>query len=149
MHGRPASGGGLVWAIASRAAASWRRWTSPAAGSASTAWPRWARGTARSTWPPTRASSPGPAGPARQDRKSTRLNSSHLGISYAVFCLKKKKTKENTIYDDITSKGIPTAPRHALLPQHTPSVALTTNNSLHHAIQTSDDVLSPSAHVVP
>src|SRR5436853_2275106 len=30
----------------------------------------------------------------QQDRKSTRLNSSHLGISYAVFCLKKKK---NTI----------------------------------------------------
>src|SRR5256885_16606424 len=28
-----------------------------------------------------------------QDRKSTRLNSSHLVISYAVFCLKKKKTK--------------------------------------------------------
>src|SRR5205814_8630557 len=27
----------------------------------------------------------------RPDRKSTRLNSSHLGISYAVFCLKKKK----------------------------------------------------------
>src|SRR5262245_62912823 len=27
------------------------------------------------------------------DRKSTRLNSSHLGISYAVFCLKKKKNK--------------------------------------------------------
>src|SRR5947199_8019839 len=29
----------------------------------------------------------------RADRKSTRLNSSHLGISYAVFCLKKKKSK--------------------------------------------------------
>src|SRR5437764_5855698 len=29
---------------------------------------------------------------ARQDRKSTRLNSSHRCISYAVFCLKKKKT---------------------------------------------------------
>src|SRR5947199_7069308 len=28
------------------------------------------------------------------DRKSTRLNSSHLGISYAVFCLKKKNTKK-------------------------------------------------------
>src|SRR5436853_7935046 len=27
----------------------------------------------------------------QKDRKSTRLNSSHLGISYAVFCLKKKK----------------------------------------------------------
>src|SRR5437773_12230305 len=33
--------------------------------------------------------------PARadRDRKSTRLNSSHITISYAVFCLKKKKTK--------------------------------------------------------
>src|SRR5436853_5314768 len=30
----------------------------------------------------------------RADRKSTRLNSSHLGISYAVFCLKKKKKKQ-------------------------------------------------------
>src|SRR2546430_3336636 len=30
--------------------------------------------------------------PARIDRKSTRLNSSHSQISYAVFCLKKKKT---------------------------------------------------------
>src|SRR5256885_3436467 len=30
-----------------------------------------------------------------QDRKSTRLNSSHLVISYAVFCLKKKPTKHN------------------------------------------------------
>src|SRR5687768_17891459 len=31
-----------------------------------------------------------------RDRKSTRLNSSHGYISYAVFCLKKKKTKEHT-----------------------------------------------------
>src|SRR2546426_5444833 len=31
------------------------------------------------------------------DRKSTRLNSSHLVISYAVFCLKKKKKKYKTI----------------------------------------------------
>src|SRR5690242_21527381 len=32
----------------------------------------------------------------RRDRKSTRLNSSHMSISYAVFCLKKKKiNKEN------------------------------------------------------
>src|SRR5690606_41820079 len=30
---------------------------------------------------------------ANQDRKSTRLNSSHVKISYAVFCLKKKKKK--------------------------------------------------------
>src|SRR5690606_40763802 len=32
-----------------------------------------------------------PHGPHRTDRKSTRLNSSHVKISYAVFCLKKKK----------------------------------------------------------
>src|SRR3712207_7265483 len=31
----------------------------------------------------------------RPDRKSTRLNSSHANISYAVFCLKKKKKKSN------------------------------------------------------
>src|SRR3712207_8781096 len=31
--------------------------------------------------------------PLRLDRKSTRLNSSHANISYAVFCLKKKKNK--------------------------------------------------------
>src|SRR5438045_6964924 len=30
------------------------------------------------------------------DRKSTRLNSSHLGISYAVFCLKKKNTTDKS-----------------------------------------------------
>src|SRR5438067_12971432 len=32
------------------------------------------------------------------DRKSTRLNSSHVSISYAVFCLKKKKKKKKQIY---------------------------------------------------
>src|SRR5438445_2958474 len=43
-----------------------------------------------------------------QDRKSTRLNSSHANISYAVFCLKKKKKKTTTslmqrLYSPITS----------------------------------------------
>src|SRR3712207_8881426 len=33
-----------------------------------------------------------------QDRKSTRLNSSHANISYAVFCLKKKNTTHKSIY---------------------------------------------------
>src|SRR5947199_3329800 len=37
----------------------------------------------------------------RQDRKSTRLNSSHLGISYAVFCLKKK----NIVYNEECQSG--------------------------------------------
>src|SRR5258705_1644039 len=32
---------------------------------------------------------------SQRDRKSTRLNSSHLGISYAVFCLKNKKPRSN------------------------------------------------------
>src|SRR5436853_1169545 len=44
-----------------------------------------------------RTSRPPPASAAvrSRDRKSTRLNSSHLGISYAVFCLKKKNDKED------------------------------------------------------
>src|SRR3712207_8513076 len=33
----------------------------------------------------------------REDRKSTRLNSSHANISYAVFCLKKKNTQKKLI----------------------------------------------------
>src|SRR5688500_20059772 len=65
-------------------------------------------------WSPTRCSPlPGPSGwrpcspssrgndtaPASTlDRKSTRLNSSHLVISYAVFCLKKKTKDNNKIY---------------------------------------------------
>src|SRR5262245_63854853 len=48
----------------------------------------WLRGPRLLTEPPT----------SHRDRKSTRLNSSHLGISYAVFCLKKKK-KDNNKYD--------------------------------------------------
>src|SRR2546426_5592351 len=36
---------------------------------------------------------------AQRDRKSTRLNSSHLVISYAVFCLKKKKKKDCYVND--------------------------------------------------
>src|SRR3712207_7070151 len=37
----------------------------------------------------------GPTSAAFGDRKSTRLNSSHANISYAVFCLKKKKNTEH------------------------------------------------------
>src|SRR3712207_7716445 len=58
--------------------------------------PIWLRGRTSALWPgnvPFRQRS----GPAwrrwPQDRKSTRLNSSHANISYAVFCLKKKKKK--------------------------------------------------------
>src|SRR3712207_8780234 len=38
-----------------------------------------------------------------EDRKSTRLNSSHANISYAVFCLKKKKKKRSTQDSKITT----------------------------------------------
>src|SRR5688500_19708247 len=44
---------------------------------------------------------------ASPDRKSTRLNSSHLVISYAVFCLKQKKTLAGT-----SSYHVKTATRH-------------------------------------
>src|SRR3712207_8407106 len=41
-----------------------------------------------------------PVGAAEQDRKSTRLNSSHANISYAVFCLKKKLRSPNLVSRD-------------------------------------------------
>src|SRR5256885_12639559 len=42
-----------------------------------------------------------------RDRKSTRLNSSHLVISYAVFCLKKKKKKNtNSLPSTVTSTRV-------------------------------------------
>src|SRR3712207_8481327 len=62
----------------------------PAPSNRRTAWVR--RGLARG---PGRTARSARGGPGR-DRKSTRLNSSHANISYAVFCLKKKKTKKNT-----------------------------------------------------
>src|SRR3712207_6975865 len=40
--------------------------------------------------------------PNTQDRKSTRLNSSHANISYAVFCLKKKKNNQLSVLLDFT-----------------------------------------------
>src|SRR5258708_31637108 len=40
------------------------------------------------------------------DRKSTRLNSSHQIISYAVFCLKKKKTKKLSTYTRSNEDGM-------------------------------------------
>src|SRR2546426_9279422 len=47
------------------------------------------------------------------DRKSTRLNSSHLVISYAVFCLKKKKKTDNKFYlRDTTIKSHRTTTQH-------------------------------------
>src|SRR3712207_8925943 len=42
-----------------------------------------------------RPAQPPTASAGNRDRKSTRLNSSHANISYAVFCLKKKKIREN------------------------------------------------------
>src|SRR6266700_8084883 len=54
----------------------------------------------RPPWPP------GPASAGR-DRKSTRLNSSHVKISYAVFCLKKKKKNyTNFLYSKKIKKNI-------------------------------------------
>src|SRR5688572_32529759 len=60
------------------------------------------RATARLTvevgTPSSRAALANPVCSTTRDRKSTRLNSSHSQISYAVFCLKKKKQIKNKIY---------------------------------------------------
>src|SRR5438309_4406026 len=54
---------------------------------------KWRRTLRGAEHPPVHTAPPGPADP---DRKSTRLNSSHSSISYAVFCLKTKKQRLNT-----------------------------------------------------
>src|SRR5438094_6074579 len=61
--------------------------------------PRKAGAGGRSRAPRARAPGAGGGGlSARVDRKSTRLNSSHRTISYAVFCLKKKNKQQSTRY---------------------------------------------------
>src|SRR5438445_13888464 len=49
------------------------------------------------------------------DRKSTRLNSSHANISYAVFCLKKKKTKEKQQINTNQKKQTKQLPNHSIV----------------------------------
>src|SRR2546426_6354291 len=51
-----------------------------------------------------------------RDRKSTRLNSSHLVISYAVFCLKKKKTQKPVVRHLLFMTSMHTARTLCLLP---------------------------------
>src|SRR5438270_6991013 len=55
-----------------------------------------ARANALASNPPVRDSATASVRPPRLDRKSTRLNSSHSQISYAVFCLKKKRKQRRT-----------------------------------------------------
>src|SRR5574337_1154562 len=50
------------------------------------------------------------------DRKSTRLNSSHHSISYAVFCLKKKKKYKFFFFNDTATTEIYTLSLHDALP---------------------------------
>src|SRR5256885_9904978 len=52
------------------------------------------------------------------DRKSTRLNSSHLVISYAVFCLKKKTYIDLQLDQIVTSMLVTVRPRPAESPEH-------------------------------
>src|SRR2546430_3261607 len=48
-----------------------------------------------------------------RDRKSTRLNSSHSQISYAVFCLKKKKQRKNTQRLNAAREDLQREPQHS------------------------------------
>src|SRR5256885_8162150 len=78
----------------------------------------------------------------RLDRKSTRLNSSHLVISYAVFCLKKKKKHHLTFSTQLMLRSLPKTPttypcshllarsRRCILPVHTPHTYLSDDYSL-------------------
>src|SRR5690348_17439225 len=59
------------------------------------------RGPPRRDPPPLRPHPRAARGCGSRDRKSTRLNSSHPSISYAVFCLKKKKKTKNNLENNI------------------------------------------------
>src|SRR3712207_8000883 len=54
------------------------------------------------------------SGLARRDRKSTRLNSSHANISYAVFCLKKKKSFTSQSFPFVSTPATLSYPTFAL-----------------------------------
>src|SRR5437868_10259720 len=76
-------------------------------------------GRALHRWTSTRPSctpAPTPSRSSAKDRKSTRLNSSHVSISYAVFCLKKKKKKKKcTYHHTITQHVTDHIPHHRIL----------------------------------
>src|SRR5215216_7076505 len=62
--------------------------------------------------PPASAARPWRPGSAPRDRKSTRLNSSHQIISYAVFCLKKQKhTQTKAVFSKKTNNDVTTNSR--------------------------------------
>src|SRR5437868_7929643 len=63
-----------------------------------------------------------------RDRKSTRLNSSHVSISYAVFCLKKKKKR---ILKPLDGRDF----RHYRRHHHVPSKQLFLSSSYHHCLR--------------
>src|SRR5690348_17776788 len=62
--------------------------------------------------------------PTAPDRKSTRLNSSHPSISYAVFCLKKKKQKKHRMPTATTPSGTPQRDKYPCTLAHSSSGSL-------------------------
>src|SRR2546429_6412474 len=79
---------------------------------------------------------------AHQDRKSTRLNSSHGYISYAVFCLKKKnhsRPRQSSAQSPRRcTPGVPHQPRHTL-----PTMHLARPTSWHYTTDDSSSLLQP------
>src|SRR5258708_29454445 len=67
--------------------------------------------------------------PPTADRKSTRLNSSHQIISYAVFCLKKKKQKSSQLRSQDASLDLPSPGQSQLLGRKTAAVLCSVRNT--------------------
>src|SRR2546430_7661154 len=81
-----------------------------------------------------------------RDRKSTRLNSSHSQISYAVFCLKKKKNNERILcklHNNDNNTAYPINPKSVL---HEHSKVLSPHNNLISHIQYSKHVVATDFH---
>src|SRR5688572_31736591 len=72
-----------------------------------------------------------PCAGSGSDRKSTRLNSSHSQISYAVFCLKKKKNKNEELYEQTAFRVSPSQPAPNPSPTLSPTPSLNQSPDVH------------------
>src|SRR5256885_11247686 len=79
-----------------------------------------------------------------KDRKSTRLNSSHLVISYAVFCLKKKKNLLTLYYVLIVRRDlVPVGSTNLFVPRATPPHSSLSSCNASHRLMLPLDSLTP------
>src|SRR3712207_7537940 len=82
-----------------------------------------------------------------RDRKSTRLNSSHANISYAVFCLKKKNKQSTLNLPPYHTSHTHSPTSHSITSANTPSHSLTRSTPIRRSISPSPTLLFFHHHI--